>query len=285
MTLDELIQALNNSSADAREVLSKLRELLLVNGDVNFNLADGTVITAPSLPKLRQQYWDNIDSVMDRTYYVDAVNGNDSNPGTQDQPFQTLKKAVDSIPVGGYGKIVLVGGQTYTIDSHIFVKNKSLYFVGDSNNPPTISNTAFTDGSYNRTNKFRIKLFGVLIFDYINIALPSKVDPSLPLSVFCFASVDGHYNRGLGIFGFRGSINLGLDGASLVISNGSDVNVSVIDSDVTTNSAGYVLSIGSSTTARLDISGCTIDDTTHWVSGLVKDANGVPRNVISNLIL
>ncbi len=186
MTLDELIQALNNSSADAREVLSKLRELLLVNGDVNFNLADGTVITAPSLPKLRQQYWDNMNSVMSRTYYVDAVNGDDSNPGTADAPFRTIKKAVDSVPVGGYGEIVLSPGQTFWIgqdaEEFITIVNKAIYLKGDRDNRPHITTSAMVSNDFN-SFRGQIDLYGgCIFFEGINFSLPSRIDPLLPWS-------------------------------------------------------------------------------------------------------
>lgn len=39
--------------------------------------------------------WTEYLDMLTKTYYVDATNGNDSNPGTYDEPFQTLTHALD----------------------------------------------------------------------------------------------------------------------------------------------------------------------------------------------
>ena len=46
--------------------------------------------------------------VFSQTYYLDAVNGNDSNPGTSDQPWQSLTKAQSSLVPGD--KVLLADG-------------------------------------------------------------------------------------------------------------------------------------------------------------------------------
>jgi len=55
-----------------------------------------------------------VPSMMSKTFYVDAVNGDDLNDGSSTAPFKTIKKAVDSVPVGGYGTINLLSGITIT---------------------------------------------------------------------------------------------------------------------------------------------------------------------------
>ena len=67
-----------------------------------------------------------IHSTMDQTFYVDATNGDDNNNGSSTNPFKTIKKACDSVPVGGVGLIYLINGQTYNmpIDKDIMLKNK-----------------------------------------------------------------------------------------------------------------------------------------------------------------
>ncbi|MEJ8676009.1 hypothetical protein [Chromobacterium amazonense] len=42
-----------------------------------------------------------------KRWYVDQVNGSDSNPGTEKLPFANIKKAVDATPVGGVAVIFL----------------------------------------------------------------------------------------------------------------------------------------------------------------------------------
>lgn len=64
------------------------------------------------------------------TYYVDADTGNDNNPGTSNAPFRTIKKAIDSIPVGAVGRVWLLGSTTFTINTPIYIYNKVVVLEG-----------------------------------------------------------------------------------------------------------------------------------------------------------
>ena len=58
------------------------------------------------------------------TLYVDMINGNDNNAGTEDQPLKTLYKAIDNIEAGG--TIYLIGDYDATTDGeyvYSFLKN------------------------------------------------------------------------------------------------------------------------------------------------------------------
>lgn len=52
------------------------------------------------------------------TYYVDAVDGNDSNSGSSGSPLQTLKRALTICPTGSTAKIILRRSQRHVIDSN-----------------------------------------------------------------------------------------------------------------------------------------------------------------------
>jgi hypothetical protein len=39
-------------------------------------------------------------SISGKTYFVDGVNGNDANPGTESLPWQSIKKAMDNADAG-----------------------------------------------------------------------------------------------------------------------------------------------------------------------------------------
>lgn len=47
------------------------------------------------------QWTGTVQTVTYTTLYVDMVNGNDNNPGTENQPLKTLYKAIDNIEAGG----------------------------------------------------------------------------------------------------------------------------------------------------------------------------------------
>ena len=66
------------------------------------------------------------------TYYVNADIGNDNNQGTFEAPFKTIKKAIDSIPVGTVGWVRLLGGTAFSIDTSIYVYNKVVVLEGMS---------------------------------------------------------------------------------------------------------------------------------------------------------
>ncbi|GAB6075693.1 hypothetical protein [Desulfurobacterium crinifex] len=61
-------------------------------------------------------------------FYVNQQTGSDNNEGSESSPFQSLKKAIDSVPVGGYGIVVLQ--DNYTLQENIDVRNKTISVVG-----------------------------------------------------------------------------------------------------------------------------------------------------------
>ncbi|WP_456464724.1 DUF1565 domain-containing protein [Desulfurobacterium sp.] len=136
-TLEEVLAALDSATTDAREVLTKIPQIATTNGDVPFTFADGTQITLPGLPKLKAEVdgfiagaETTIQSWWNRTLYVDAVNGDDSNPGTSDAPFKTIGKAIYTTPIGGYASIYLKEGQVHeiTATNGIGINRKSIIF-------------------------------------------------------------------------------------------------------------------------------------------------------------
>ena len=46
------------------------------------------------------------------TFYVDSLLGNDSNPGTHEQPFQTIEK-INSLKLQPGDSVYFAGGQTF----------------------------------------------------------------------------------------------------------------------------------------------------------------------------
>lgn len=64
------------------------------------------------------------------TYYVNAGTGNDNNQGTWEAPFKTIKKAIDSIPIGTVGWVILLGETAFSIDTPIYVYNKVVALDG-----------------------------------------------------------------------------------------------------------------------------------------------------------
>lgn len=91
-----------------------------------------------------------------RSVWVDPRIGADTNPGTQTSPMRTLKAACDTIPVGGWGQILLPAAPVVLdIDeADITLRNKSVLITvsptpASANSYPVIRNSTFlrTDGS------------------------------------------------------------------------------------------------------------------------------------------
>jgi len=76
--------------------------------DVNGNIKTKNV---ENRGLFKKHIWDDVGGALGqfkRTFYVDAENGDDNNVGNYNNPFKTLYKALNSIPHGGRGVVVLL---------------------------------------------------------------------------------------------------------------------------------------------------------------------------------
>ncbi|MGE0081997.1 MAG: hypothetical protein AB7U81_11930, partial [Thiohalomonadaceae bacterium] len=70
-----------------------------------------------------------------RNYWVDPINGNDSNDGSQAAPFMTIKRACDGVPVGGVGEIILTNqNDRYVLEHDVYLENKIITLLGADRN-------------------------------------------------------------------------------------------------------------------------------------------------------
>lgn len=77
----------------------------------------------------QQGEWaDFVDRAFGKTYYVQCSTGSDTTgDGTSSYPFQTIKKACDSIEDGGYGTIMINETGDYHISGDIFLVSKNIW--------------------------------------------------------------------------------------------------------------------------------------------------------------
>jgi len=113
--------------------------------DENGNLVTKTI---PNMAKWRNTIWQDAQQAMAKTVYVDQQNGDDNTgDGSQDRPFKSLQKAIDSVPPGGRVKIVLLNDYDLANDSQsTLIVSKSV----------TIDTNNFTLKKTNTTNRFVI---------------------------------------------------------------------------------------------------------------------------------
>jgi len=285
--------------------IEKVNELMdLVKGQ--YNKWDNDVKT------FKSRIWDEVGSAIgqfNRTLYVDYYNGSDSNSGTSSSPFKTIGKAVTVIPYGGKGWINIIG--EYVHDTGISIDNKDIviYYkekfiikwknngensavinpIGMNNSSLTMYANTSSDGVAptiesindtglplgNSSSRIFIKLAEFhghvsIQFFYRNRVVDAKLmdlrDTKLVSSTY--GANDQIGTTHLGISGYyKGDICL--DAGSLL----ADINrCGLLSYKRTLNGISFK-----------DENGDALDDKTKF-SGVIRDTNGVPRNIQSNLV-
>jgi len=232
--------------------------------------ADGTqnVRTYPTLQKLTGDVSAAVKGEMIKTICVDEVNGDDNNDGTSSAPIQNIHNAINAIPDGGTVNIILLSDCHFSANAYGNNKTIVIHFNGytldlvkyDFNGLKILyaiigyGNILYLYGQSNANSKLRIPalLAGESIF-------------SVGHSVFLksVGSISPEFNKL--------HIGYGLE----VLDNGAFYLCTGV---------GSACSYTVSTSIYTSESG-TARNFEQLVSGVMKDINGVPRNVQSNLIL
>lgn len=314
----EIQQKLDRVLSNAGEIVRNLwklhfdpnpQDVLTEIYDENGNLRQ---VSIPNLAKWRDTVWRDAQSAMSKTFYVDQVNGSDTTgDGSQVSPFQTIDKAISSVPSGGSVEINVLGD--YIVDSDINTRRRNVYLILRGALRFTVRTTTVDSGTYAYINGFIINdsLLRILIESNYNgkiiiepnntgitnftpfgkaafktasygslsslkIDIFTRVDNYHPIEIhsgylFSFfhwdylrfrtdISISGHYrgrNRGIVI----ASTALGL----INLPDGAPASIHLYYDGGWQNERGYGIK--------------------PKIAGIVRDANGVPRNVISNLVL
>jgi len=243
----------------------------------------------------------NGQDMMYRTFYVDAVNGDDSNDGSESAPFKTIKKACNSVPVGGYGVIYLSGD--YTLTQNVYLINKIIYIYVPGNSILKPSWYLYNNQE-NRLNSFHLKGSSNIIFDLhdgAKILLDDEgFDSSYSQNYGWFIQKYTYCIGFISVFGSNNYTNkvqieiAGSDSSPVFMSHGDLHSLEALvlhlwKVDIIKSGNGYLTSgdgvfgLKASNSSVKDGSGNSLE----WsdvVSGIVKDANGVPRNIISNIV-
>ena len=213
------------------------------------------------LPFSQTPIYVNGQDLMNRTFYVDAVNGDDNNPGTEEAPFKTIEKAIVSVPVGGHGAIFLMSDVYLNTNMEAIWKNITIRLNGYSFN--------LTVDSRSLLRKFSaVGLFALEFRGSGKIVLPVRADDPTYINNHPYLLSSGANGN---VF------------KSLALTYGVEV--------VINDTAYKLLEVNTNSTSAFSVHGTLTDNTGSnltWadlISGIVRDANGVPRNVISNIVL
>lgn len=202
--LDRLIYNMSEQNKRAYSVFydPTPQDVELPQLDENGNLI---TVKIPNRAMIKKQMWDDFGGAigqMNKTVYVDAVNGDDNNPGTVDAPLKTIRKAVNAIPVGGFGKIYLANSSVHKV-SGIAVINKVIYFRAWN---------IKGDGSLSvirKSNWIGFALYKSFLYFPENLRLENPYDPIQPIHWNCMFKF--HFTYGLSAVALGNWNSNGLD--------------------------------------------------------------------------
>ena len=284
---EKALQVLHNSD----EFVRKWNEFLAAPaGNVSLEYYDenGNLQTATfsNRNKLVQDFIANVNSAMTKTFYIDAVNGDDNNDGSSAAPFATLPAAVNSVPSGGVVEVFFLSD--YVLDSaveKINSENKKIYLHGQTTANLTIKQN---------TNENVIRGSGIFIISsFNNVTFEFNATTSAPVFWSTFR-YHGEASSKLLYVEFTNCAEIVFRNNETTTTKyvASAADMRIISSNIITDSGIILLSLSNGVTSRLEVNGVTATDANgasvdiaSLIANIIKDANGTPRNVISNLIL
>lgn len=244
-----------------------------------------------------------IPRLWNRTIYVDQLGGDDANDGSENSPVQTLQRAVDLIPVGGIGEIILLSD--YTLESNVNIQNK---IVTIDLNKHTLQPAWYEVNGIGRI--YTIYLF----YAFIHIKMEQFSSSGTPAKILITQSP---YSSNLmrGLF----TVLRGVAGVFLYIRN--QVETDIIEmhpdsslvrcadymnmklnvgieffyegSNIKVYNGSYLIDFQGKTGAIFYLNGGgTFSDENgnsknlaDVIAGVIRDVNDVPRNIVSNIVL
>ena len=294
LNLNELQQRVDRAIHNADEFVRKWIEFLSAPaGNVTLEYYDRNgnlrTVSFSNRNKLVQDFIQNVNAVMDKAFYVDAVNGSDTNDGTETSPFATIEKTITSAPPSSEVFVVLRSDITW---ASTVLKNKvNVIIVGDTaflGRRPVIKTTL---SELVKGEGIRLHFNDVdIVFDRTQVGVTNRE--------FLFAHGTYRY-RGdnyityFSLFSCDITINHATDRA--VILSPPTVAASIVKVNVTFNNTGtgliYLCSAKSTRYLSIDPSTVTLTENGTAVAlktriaDVIKDANGIPRNIVTDLIL
>ena len=262
--------------------------------DVTINVkdADGNITTktVANRGKFKQQLWDDVGGAFgqfNKIVYIDQVNGSDLNPGTNTEPFKTVKQAVDSVPMGGAAVIYLTAGE-HVIDRNIEVLSKNIYLRNWNTDKPTLRFTTKVIGTLNYINRFVLGGSVNVSASNVDFTVDEKADLSYGWNSNAKAAFTSHgsFAETASLYFYNSAITLNCtDGNFARLGNSVTGGFNLVSASYSTLTLNSNYFIDIVKPMAIYYTANTVDDSNYLLSGIVKDTNGVPRNVISDLIL
>ena len=97
-------------------------------------------------------------------YYVDGINGDDSNAGTAVAPYKTISAAISAAEAGGSGyQTIVVGPATY--NERIVAGTTSDYLILQADGQVILDGSSLTDSVFYEGFKWEVRNFNINLQD------------------------------------------------------------------------------------------------------------------------
>lgn len=220
--------------------------------------------------------------LMRRDFFVDAAAGDDAGEGSQAAPFLTFKRAVDACPTGGYSRIFLRAGQTHDMLAATDATQKHLevFPYGDGIMPVLRAGMTMV-GANQSAASLRVRGAPVYVKG-VKLVTSKDLGNGAPISTFS-SFIERSTVRG-SVFHFaEGELEL-RDGSLMSGGYAGDVALYAATITVTRTGNGKLMELQGGI-GRLSLNAVTLpagDTIATLVTGIVRDAAGVPRNLTCN---
>ena len=256
---------------------------------------DGTETTRthPNLAKWTQSVASAVAGEMEKTYYVDYANGNDTANGSSAAPFKTIKRAIDAMPAMSF-LIIRLKGTNHIVDSNILGGFSKIKIYGDTSaGKSKITFSAYNANGYNYLHG--IDQLQSIMFYSVELDFDlSGVSGGDPYASECnIIRYGGQSATAVGVQLCKSKINLPDNSSfALILAGGAyqpGVALGVYNTEI--HSAGAGSRLVNITSANLTLARYSatytgaITTLEPLISGIVKDGNGVPRNFQSNIVI
>ncbi len=291
--ITEISQKVLDNNANAANVFRKQYDLhynpIPLDVEIPWIDENGNTITTkiPNVASFRKKVWDDVGAALgqfNRTFYVDAENGDDNNTGvTIDQPFATLAKAIATTPLGGRAVVYILNDITH--NTYVDLTHKYIYVRSHPDNEDA---TLTLDVTSAGGQSIFFNGYGTLILG-VDITAQNTFDTNLrtisntgPGFIYIARNYAKTANAGTTV---RSTVDIKENTRFTYLSG----RLKIRDTDITiADSSGlfYVSQPSAFDCALTNINGeeVTADNLSNFVSGIIKDADsGNPVNLISNI--
>ena len=232
---------------------------------------------------------------LERVYHVDTVLGSDTNAGTSVAPFKTLKKAIDTVPIGGVGTLKLVPGQVHVIPygQNINMFKKHVTVLGKVGEPkPAITNeTVYLQAENTLASSGFTLRDSVLVFQstkFVTTDRPAAGDAA-GLVGYRGYGIISRYDQSSGwVSLYNCEVELNQTSFMRLPTGGCDLDFAAFDTKITNPGPGKLLDLDSGVPIKASFAsmvlpvGVKLGD---LIGNIYRDVNGNPTNILCNVAL